>query len=985
MTDNGGSPYPDAVQLGPFQRAALQTHAAHRTVTVGIPDVSGTAVYEAALTVLRVHPALSAELVEVASLRVPWQRRAEVHGQSFPEEGRWEITSGATTVRIAQRAGGARLTVSTPPVFVDLPSLAGFFHLVGQALNGARITAAMDDFAVEVGHLEMMRAGELREEERYWRARGEEAIARTGDRLAEVAVVPARDSVNQASIPLDGPLLEAVSALATAVGADLCDVAHYALAVLLDRLGVDADRIARTVDARPLMGLTGAIGVFSHTVPGHPSVDPTDTVAMGLRAVVKQRCEEDDLIGCPSPRPEGELPEIVFSANGLRVDLPSAWRLEECTSAPDGHLVFACVDSGAAPELLVRIADDRDIDPRLLVRLWHTVLRGLADSPDSIVGEVTPADAALTAQLSTELRQAAGRPAAEDICRVLARRAAQDPDGTAVRWPGGRWSYAELLGYVQATAGRLPEVSDGDVVAVAGKSNQPQTILGVLSVLWRGAAFLPVDPDEPAARVADALARSKAVAILSEAPGLTVPAGVPTLPIDPTGVAGTAAPLTSPADVAATSAAYVLRTSGSTGRPKLVGVSRASLANYLRWVAETLVPSTLTTHALPALSPSVFDAGFKQTLGMLYSGRTVWLPGSDPRDPVALLAELSASDEAVAVNCVPSYWSVLMEAIADGPVPRIERVLLGGEPVTRALLRRTREALPAAQVWNLYGPTEATATATMGLLEDGETIHAGRPIAGAVVAVLDRYGAPLPEGIVGEIAVAGPGVALGYLDGQEGESPFITLPAPETHNRAYRTGDYGWIAGDGALRLVGRRDAQVKVNGWRIELGEIESVAEQLEGVSRGLAVVDDAAVLRLFVVGAADPEQVRSRLAALLPAAMLPSSIHVVREIPVLSSGKADRAALLAGLNRSTQEDPRVYDVEQRVVATVWRDLLGGGWPRVTDEFFDAGGHSLLLAQLVNRLRSQGYTQLSVRHVIRRPTVESIADLIRAKDTEDR
>lgn len=245
--------------------------------------------------------------------------------------------------------------------------------------------------------------------------------------------------------------------------------------------------------------------------------------------------------------------------------------------------------------------------------------------------------------------------------------------------------------------------------------------------------------------------------------------------------------------------------------------------------------------------------------------------------------------------------------------------------------------------------------------------------------MLDRYGAPLPRRAAGEVCIAGPGVALGYLSGQEPPSPFTTLTAAGAGAPAYRTGDHGWIGTDGVLRLLGRRDDQVKVNGWRIELGEIESAAEQLDGVTRAVVVVDGTAVLRLFVTGTVGPELVLGGLATVLPGPMLPSSVHVIGRFPLLPSGKIDRGGLLAAMDRAAEEDPRVYDAEQLTVATAWKELLSTGWPRVTDEFFASGGHSLLLAQLVNKLRAQGFSQLSLRYVIRRPTVESIAALIRS------
>ncbi len=965
-----------SAQLGPFQRAALRAgEVAPRMLAASTTRASGAAVHDAVLTVLAATPALRAELVDVQSMRVPWQRCARAAAQEKDDEGGCEVTAGATTVRITDRAGRCVLTVSTPPHFADGPSLATFFARVDAVLAGTRLADGPEPFAVETVHLEMMRAGELSTEERHWRARREQAGGE-GDRLADV--VPAREpgAASESALPLDGSA--AAAALAVSGGGRLADVALFALCLMLERLGADADRVERTVDARDLMGLPGAVGVFCHAVPWHVGVDTARTVREGIAAAVARRREEDELIGCPAPGRPGELPEVLFAGDLSGPVLPDGWRFEASSAPPEGRLVFAVRDEGSGPELLVRAEDGRTTDTGVLVRLWHTAVTRLVAAPDAPARDVALGDDTALAALAQDLRGAARRDAADDICHALIRRAASDPLRPAVRWPGGQWSYAELLGRVRAVAADMEAVSAGDVVAVVAKSHQPEMLLGMLGALWRGAVFLPVDPDEPPARVSDALTRSAAVLVLCAVKDFTTDADVPVLAVGELGRSGQADVGLTAVAVPDDAPAYLLRTSGSTGRPKLVSVSRGSLANYLRWVADDLVAGVVGDRVLPVLSPAVFDAGFKQTLGMLYCGRTVWLPAADQRDASALLAELAATPGGVAVNCVPSYWSALLEAAADGPLPRIEKVLLGGETLTEALLERTRAVFPAAEVWNLYGPTETTATATMGRI-DAHPVHVGRPVAGAVLTVLDRHGAPLPRRVAGEVCIAGPGVALGYLSGQEPPSPFVTLTAAGVDAAAYRTGDHGWIDTDGTVRLLGRRDDQVKVNGWRIELGEIESAAEQLDGVTRAVVVVDGTAVLRLFVTGAVAPEPVLGGLAALLPGPMLPSSVHVIDRFPLLPSGKIDRGSLPAVMNRAAEEDPRVYDAEQLVVATAWKELLSTGWPRVTDEFFASGGHSLMLAQLVNKLRAQGFSRLSLRHVIRRPTVESIAALIRS------
>jgi acyl-coenzyme A synthetase/AMP-(fatty) acid ligase len=428
--------------------------------------------------------------------------------------------------------------------------------------------------------------------------------------------------------------------------------------------------------------------------------------------------------------------------------------------------------------------------------------------------------------------------------------------------------------------------------------------------------------------------------------------------------------------------AYLLRTSGSTGVPKLVGVTRASLDNYLDWVARELLTDDV---ALPVVSSPVFDASLKQTLGVVYRGSCVWILTGDRFDVAAVHAELAAATTAVALNCVPSYLSALLAedaANGTGGRPPISRFLIGGEPLGEGLVHRIRQRFPDAEVWNLYGPTEATATTTAGRVAADEDIHVGTPVAGAAVAVIDEHGALVPAGVRGEVVIAGPGLSPGYLAGHDGPSPFVDLDLTGRRVPVYRTGDLGVLHHSGRLCLAGRRDSQVKLNGWRIDVREVERVSQRAHGVRDAVVVLDDRAepCLRAFVTGDADDEVVMGELRAALPRPMVPRSVTVLAHFPVMATGKVDRAALLTQVTSPAEASPDEYDAEELAVATAWRQVVGRGWPRRDDEFFSVGGHSLLLARLVNLLRAQGNDHLSLRQVVRRPTVASIAALIRAR-----
>lgn len=962
-----------AVRLGPFQRAVLETSQSLREITVSNAEVSVDDLAAAVYQVLDVTPALRAELVDVPSMRTPWQRLAavcEVRGAD-----RWSVTAGDTVIEIVRRKSRTWMTLRVPSVFADHPSLSRFVEQVASALIGPERPPVAEPFAVESAHLEMLQEGALETEERHWRSRRSAVLATADEKLDLSQVLPAGSGAARAARrPLDEAVVAAMTAVAAAAGGRPADVAQLALIIVFERLGLGSERLTRVADARELMGLTRAVGVFSHVVPA-PVVQPSEaagSLRQALAALVRDREAEDELIGCPAP--DAASPAAVLLAEAA-VELPGAWRLEEISPPVPAGMTLEFVAGVTGAEL--RVTAKEAVDAGLLLEVWHTALAGLLADPDAPWPGAGLAGAADLISLADELTALDARPEADDVCDRLLKRARFSGDRVALRRGDAVWSCADLLRYVEELAGRLAAVRSGDVIAVVARSDQPALIVAQLAVLWRGAAFLPIDPEEPAARVRDTVERSGAVLVLSAEP-LAMEPGVPVLQIA-AGVETVPAASVVPVTVTGETVAYVMRTSGSTGRPKLVRISRRALANYLRWVEE-MAEEVAGDRLLPALSPAVFDASLKQTLGMVYAGRPVWMPFADRRDPAALVAELADGNEAagVVINCVPSYWSAFLDALPPGAAPSVGAVLLGGEAVTRSLLERTWAALPNLEVYNLYGPTETTATATMGGLRPGASIDVGRPVAGAVVIAVDRFGAPLPKGLVGELLIAGPGVSSGYLVNEMDEtdatsSPFFILTVGGMSAPAYRTGDQGRVAGDGTVSVIGRRDGQVKVNGVRIELGEIESVAERLPDVQRAVAVVDGAA-LRLFVTGTAGPAEVRRHLSTLFPAALVPATVHSVPRLPTLSSDKVNRAALLAGVQQLEEADPRSYDDRQHEVAAVWRDLLSSGWPRLTDDFFASGGHSLLLAQLVNRLRSQGHPELSLRHVIRAPTVEAIA-----------
>jgi amino acid adenylation domain-containing protein len=580
----------------------------------------------------------------------------------------------------------------------------------------------------------------------------------------------------------------------------------------------------------------------------------------------------------------------------------------------------------------------------------------------------------------------AAYPADACIHTLFEAQARRSPGAVAVRAGDDEITYGELNERANRLAHRLIALGVGPEVRVAICADPaPETVVGVLAVLKAGGAFVPLDADGPDERLRYLLADSAPAVLLAQ----SAPAGwlsereVPVVRLDGD-AAWAGLPATNPgerAGLAADHLAYVIYTSGSTGRPKGVMVSHRSLVGHLHWTGAAVLEGV---ERLPWTTRLSFDASLKQVLGPLLRGGTVWvLPAGAQRDPAALLEALRAPGGRLALNCVPSLWSAVLEIAAErGEPPVLERLLLGGEAVGAELVERTRAALPEVEVWNLYGPTETTVNAAAGRVA-GVRAGIGRPVANARTYVLDGRLRPTPVGVAGELFVAGGGVARGYL-GRPGVTAERFVPDPfggPAGARMYRTGDRARWRADGTLEYLGRIDDQVKVRGFRIEPGEIEARLTEHPDVREALVVASGAdgetRLVAYYVAPApADAQALRAHLAARLPDYMVPAAYVRLDAFPLTPSGKLDRRALPApdagAFATRPWEAPR-GEVEE-AVARVWAELLRLERVGRGDHFFELGGHSLRAVQVVSRLRRSLGVEVALGELFLRPVLADFA-----------
>ncbi|MER7278466.1 amino acid adenylation domain-containing protein [Dactylosporangium sp. NPDC000244] len=545
--------------------------------------------------------------------------------------------------------------------------------------------------------------------------------------------------------------------------------------------------------------------------------------------------------------------------------------------------------------------------------------------------------------------------------------------GAAVVDASGEVTYAELRQRVEALAAGLHErgIHSGRTVAVC----LPRTadlLVTLLAVQRTGAAYLPLDPDFPADRLAWMLEDS-APALLVTSGAVRAPAAdVPVLRLDE-GVPAAARPCP-PLEHRPHDAAYVLYTSGSTGRPKGVVVTRENLVNFLLAMrAEIpLAPSD----RLVAVTTVSFDiSGLELYLPLLAGAAVVLAAKETVQDPSAL-AGLVRRTGATVVQATPTLWQALIETPGGAAALSGLRVLVGGEALPPELAAGLRKH--AAEVTNLYGPTETTIWSTANRLTD-DTVSVGTPIWNTRAYVLDAALRPVPDGFPGELYLGGAGVARGYLN-RPGltASRFVADPyAPG--ERMYRTGDLAVRRAGGTFDVLGRVDHQVKLRGFRIELGEVEAVLTAQAGVQRAVAVIredspgDRRLVAYVVPESTVDAAALRRAAAEALPDYMVPSAVVALDALPTTPNGKLDRNALPAP-DYVAGPVEAARGPQEELLAGIFAEVLGLPAVGVREDFFALGGHSLLAARVAARVRGVFGADLALRDVFDAPTVAALA-----------
>ncbi|MET9883269.1 amino acid adenylation domain-containing protein [Streptomyces sp. NPDC006430] len=638
----------------------------------------------------------------------------------------------------------------------------------------------------------------------------------------------------------------------------------------------------------------------------------------------------------------------------------------------------------------------------LLARVYRRVLELMVADPDGDPrGNVLPDD-----DLRAALNSAEASPGElPRLCvhELFSQQAARSPGATAVVDERERLSYAELDARADRLASRLREAGVGLEVPVGVcLPRSVELAVGLLAVLKAGGAFVPLDPGHPLDRSHAILRETKAAAVLTAPSTAGLFDGLHCVVITPDGEAGAASPTVRAATLPSLAsspdnAAYVVYTSGSTGAPKGAVNTHQGLVN--RVLSGIRLHGVRTSDRILQATRLSFDPAIYQIFVPLLAGASVVMAPDGAERSSAELVRLLARHDITGLELVPS----VLRALADEPrlseATGLRWLTSAGEALHADLCDRLARHSDA-QMWNAYGPAECAIGVTDRRWRPGQDlglVPLGRAIDNIRLLVLDAQGLPVPAGVPGELYVGGAGVGRGYVAAPALTAErFVPNPYGPSGSRLYRTGDMVRRSLDGELEFLGRIDHQVKVNGVRVELEEVEHALLGHPRVAAAAVTArtgdDGNSRLVAYVLGEpadgvpGDTEGITSAglrefLRTRLPEDRVPSSFVRLDEFPLTDSGKIDRAALpslATGEDLRPPHTPPATEAE-RIVARIWTDVLGVQGIGATDDFFQLGGHSLLLTRLAALLGTETGRNVPVRELFRAYTVRAQAQLIGA------
>ena len=735
------------------------------------------------------------------------------------------------------------------------------------------------------------------------------------------------------------------------------------------------------------------IGYFVNSQIHRARLDPRQTVA-GLLDQVRRHalaCLEhadhplEQVLGQQRQGASGALFHCLFNWTSDNAEQAApgfaGLRIEPLPSAPANAKFDLSLNVQAGREQL-RITLEYDAalfeaaSAQRLGQDWLALLQAMLDNPHCALGELQLQSTAQCQQLQAHWNATAhAYPAAPSIHALVEAQARSTPDATALLFGEATLTYAQLNRQANQLAHALiaQGVRQDTPVGIAAERSL-ELVVGLLAILKAGGAYVPLDPEYPAERLSYMFEDSGIGLLLTQShllERLPLPAGLAVHLLDQAPVAQSEHDPQLPCTPE--QLAYVIYTSGSTGRPKGAGNSHHALANRLQWMQAAYGLGASDT--VLQKTPFSFDVSVWEFFWPLITGARLAIaaPG-DHRDP-ARLVQLIERHQVTTLHFVPS---MLQAFLLEGQTARctsLQRIVCSGEALAVDAQLQVFEHLPQARLYNLYGPTEAAIDVTHWTCRDeGKTsVPIGTPIANLGCWILDAGLQPQAAGVIGELYLSGVGLARGYHQRPALTAErFVACPF-QPGARMYRTGDLARYRADGVIEYCGRIDHQVKIRGLRIELGEIEARLMEHPAIHEAAVLAVDNQLVAYLVAKAGEPapqrQQLSQALLAHLPDYMVPNHWLFLDSMPLSPNGKLDRKALPAvGAPLQQAEYLAPTSALQQHVAATWAELLKAERVGLADDFFALGGHSLLVARVVSRLRHELALEFPLRLLFDQP-----------------
>lgn len=634
-----------------------------------------------------------------------------------------------------------------------------------------------------------------------------------------------------------------------------------------------------------------------------------------------------------------------------------------------------------------------------IARQFQTLLNSVTANPEDKISGLEILNLSDRQQLLVKFNQT-HLDNLQDKCihNLFEAQVEKTPNKIAVVFENEQLTYAELNSKANQLADYLQQLGVKPEVLVGLCTERSLLmIIGLLGILKAGGAYLPLDPTLPKEGFANRLQDIEIPVILTQQ------RLVDSLPIDVAQIVcldtdwdkiADHRDKNSTSEVTAQNLVYVLFTSGSTGKPKGVAIEHRQLLNYLEGITQRLDLSASTNFA--TVSTLAADLGNTGIFAALCTGGCLHVLSAECAADSAILAKYCRTHPIDCLKIVPSHLATLLASAPSHSILPRQQLILGGEAASWQLIEQIQQQGPSTLIFNHYGPTEATVGVTTFAVENQQnhtqTVPLGRPLANTQIYLLDEQLQPVPIGVPGELYIGGAGLARGYLNRPDlTAAQFIPNPFAQTGSRLYKTGDIACYLADGNIEFIGRVDHQVKIRGFRIELGEIETILSQHTQVQQAVVTVredDGNKSLVAYVVSkqTLNVSELQRFLREKLPEYMMPSTFIMLKALPLTSNGKINRNALPESNGDrpelATTYEPPQTEVEQTIV-NIWQQMLYVEKVGIHDNFFDLGGHSLLLVQVHAKLRELFHTDISVINLFEYPTINSLAKYLTQKQTE--